>query len=228
MNEQVWWYLARSSGLVAWVLLVGSVVLGVLLSTRALKPLDRPAWLLALHRWMSGLAVAATGLHLAGLVADNYVHFGLVDLLVPFASTWKPEAVAVGVVALYLLALVQITSLLMARLPKRVWRGIHLSSYAMVWLVTVHAGLAGTDVGNRVYQGVALLLTIAAVTAAVLRVLVGRRAAARPAATGPSLPPPTGSPVADRPAPVTSAEARARERVEALAAARAARREDRS
>ncbi len=37
----------------------------------------------------------------------------------------------------------------------------------------MHAALAGTDVSNRVYQGVALVLTIAAVTAAVVRVVVG-------------------------------------------------------
>lgn len=181
MNNQVWWYLSRSSGMVAWILLVGSLLLGVLLVTRALKPMDRPAWLLALHRWVSGLAVIATALHLGALVADNYVDFTLVDLLVPFASRWKPEALALGVVAMYLLVLVQVTSLLMARIPKRLWRGIHFSSYAMVWLVTVHAGMAGTDVKQRIYQLVALLLTIVAVTAAVLRIIIGRRGAGRAA-----------------------------------------------
>ena len=44
MNEKVWWYLSRSSGIIALVLLVLSVVWGVLLATRALKPHDRPAW----------------------------------------------------------------------------------------------------------------------------------------------------------------------------------------
>ena len=53
MNPQIWWYLARSGGIVAWVLLVASVVWGVLLATRVLKPHDRPAWLLGMHRWLS-------------------------------------------------------------------------------------------------------------------------------------------------------------------------------
>lgn len=204
MNNQVWWYLSRSSGMVAWILLVGSLLLGVLLVTRALKPMDRPAWLLALHRWVSGLAVIATALHLGALVADNYVDFTLVDLLVPFASRWKPEALALGVVAMYLLVLVQVTSLLMARIPKRLWRGIHFSSYAMVWLVTVHAGMAGTDVKQRIYQLVALLLTIVAVTAAVLRIIIGRRGAGRAAESA-------------------SGSSSAEDRVAALAAARRAR-----
>jgi DMSO/TMAO reductase YedYZ heme-binding membrane subunit len=182
MNPQVWWYLARASGIVAWVLLVASVVWGVLLATRVLKPADRPAWLLAMHRWLSALAVTCTGLHLGALVADSYIHFGWAELFVPWASAWKPTAVAIGVIAFWLLVLVQVSSLMMRRLPKRMWRGIHITSYVMVWSVSVHAGLAGTDVSNRLYQAVALLLTIAAVSAAMIRVLTPRRA--RRAAAG--------------------------------------------
>jgi DMSO/TMAO reductase YedYZ heme-binding membrane subunit len=215
MNEQAWWYLSRASGLVAWALLIGSLVLGVLLATRALKPLDRPAWLLAMHRWFSGLAVTATVVHLLALVFDGYVQFGAKEIFVPMASTWQPGAVAVGVVAMYVMALVQVTSLMMKRLPKRLWRGVHMTSYLLVWTATVHAGMAGTDATNRVYQAVALLLTIAAVSATVLRIIVGRRGGATPAA--PRVSPATG----DGPAAV--AEARLTERAAMIAAARAAR-----
>jgi predicted ferric reductase len=196
MNQQIWWYLARASGMVAVVLLVASLVLGVLLSTRALKPVDSPAWLREMHRWVSMLAVAATGTHLAGLVADSYTHFGWREILVPGASSWKPTAVTVGVIALYLLALVWVSSLFMKRLPRRLWRGIHYLSYALVWTAVVHAGLAGTDVSNRVYQFVALLLTVMATTAAVVRVVLGRsaaRAAARAAANRQAVRPPRTS-----------------------------------
>ena len=62
MNEKIWWYLSRSSGIIALVLLVLSVVWGVLLATRALKPYDRPAWLLDLHKWLGGTALVMTGL----------------------------------------------------------------------------------------------------------------------------------------------------------------------
>jgi predicted ferric reductase len=192
MNEQIWWYFSRSSGMVAGILLVLSLVWGAFMATRALRPLDRPAWMLAMHRWFSGLAVVGVVVHLAALVADNYVRFGVKELLVPMASSWKPGAVAIGVVATYLFVLVQATSLAMKRLPKRLWRSIHLTSYVMTWMVFMHAGLAGTDVSNRVYQVVALLLAIIAVTATMLRVILGRfgdrRAGSRnlAAAGGPS------------------------------------------
>jgi DMSO/TMAO reductase YedYZ heme-binding membrane subunit len=165
--------------MVAAAMLVASLVWGVLLSTRALRPVDRPAWLLAMHRWLSTLAIVGTALHLGALVADNYVHFGARELLVPMASSWQPGAVAVGVVGFYLLVLIELSSLVTRHLPKRLWHGMHLMSYAMVWLVVVHAGMAGTDASNRVYQAVALLLTVVAVTATVLRVVMGRHVAQR-------------------------------------------------
>jgi predicted ferric reductase len=204
VNPQLWWYFARASGMVAAVLLVASLVWGVLMATRALKPVDRPAWMLAMHRWFSGLAVTGVAIHIAALVADSYVHFGAKEILVPMASSWKPGAVTLGVVAMYLLVLVQATSLAMKRLPKRVWRGIHMSSYVLTWLVFVHAGLAGTDVSNRVYQVVALLLTIVAVTAAVLRVTMGRASRRGGRGTDTSVATPVAPPTPPVAAPVAA------------------------
>lgn len=171
MNEQVWWYLSRSTGIVALVALVLSLVWGVLLATRVLRPHDRPAWLLDLHGWFGGVAVTMTGLHLLGLVLDGYVHFGVVELLVPGASPYRPLAVAVGVVSMYLLVAVQLTAVLRKRLPRRVWRGVHIASYLLVWGGLVHAGMAGTDVSNRGYQVLALALTILAASAAIVRIV---------------------------------------------------------
>ena len=81
MSGQVWWYLARAAGIVTLVLLAGTFVLGILFSTRALKPHDRPAWLLAMHRWFSTLVVIGTGLHVLALVLDSFVAFGPREIL---------------------------------------------------------------------------------------------------------------------------------------------------
>jgi predicted ferric reductase len=175
MNHLVWWYLARASGIVAWALLVAGLVWGVLLATRVLRPHDRPAWLLDLHRWLAGPAIAMVGLHIGALVADSFVHFGAADVLVPLASSWRPLPVALGVLSLYGLAAVEVTSLAMRRLSRRAWRAVHLTSYGLVWLVSLHAGLAGTDTFNLAYRGVAVVLTVAAVAATCVRLLAGRR-----------------------------------------------------
>jgi DMSO/TMAO reductase YedYZ heme-binding membrane subunit len=179
VNEKIWWYLSRSSGIVALVLLVATVVWGILLSTRVLKPHDRPAWLLDLHKWLGGSAVVMTLLHMLGLYLDGYIDYGFTELLVPGTSDYRPLAVAIGVLSFYVLVAVQVTSYFRTRLSKRMWRSVHMLSYGLVWGAAIHAGMAGTDVVNRAYQVVALLLTIIAASATVVRLLMpGRTRAA--------------------------------------------------
>jgi DMSO/TMAO reductase YedYZ heme-binding membrane subunit len=112
--------------------------------------------LLDLHRHLGGLTVVFVGVHIAALVADNYVHFGLADVFLPFASHWKRGAVAWGVVAFWLLIGVEVTSLLMRRIPKTWWRRIHLTSYAVAVMATVHLFTAGTDATTAVLRWVTL------------------------------------------------------------------------
>jgi len=180
MSEQFWWYLARSSGIVAWLMLTAAVIWGVLLSTKAFPDHRRPAWLLDLHRWLGGLTLAFLAIHLGALVADNYLQFDLADLTIPFASEWEPGAVALGVVALWFLVAIELTSLAKRRLPKRVWRGIHLTSYAVFWLTSIHAALAGTDRTLWLYQ-VTAVASIAAVAWSLMYRLSNRRQSRRQA-----------------------------------------------
>jgi DMSO/TMAO reductase YedYZ heme-binding membrane subunit len=179
MNPQIWWYLARATGYVAWALVATSVVSGLLLTTRLTNGRPRPAWTADLHRFLAGTAVAFTGLHLAGLVADNYVHFDAADLLVPFASSWRTGAVALGVVAMYLLVAVEVSSLLMRRLPKRIWRGIHLTSYLAFWLGTFHLITAGTDASHPLSTVTTTLVIAVVVFLTLVRALSGRGARRR-------------------------------------------------
>lgn len=149
MNEQLWWHLSRASGLVAWGLAMFTVLWGTALATRALGNRPKAPWLLDLHRHLAGLTVAFVALHLAALAADSYVHFGWADLFIPWASSWRSTAVAWGVIAWWLLVAIEVTSLLMKRIPRRVWRGVHLSSYLVALSSTVHLFTAGTDATSR-------------------------------------------------------------------------------
>jgi predicted ferric reductase len=169
MSPHLWWYVARASGIVAWLMLTASVLWGVVLSTRAFPESRRPAWLLDLHRWLGGLTVCFVAIHLASLVADTYVHFGLSDVLVPLAADWRPWAVALGVVAAWLLAAVELTSLAMKHLPRRAWRAVHLTSYAIFWLASIHAALAGTDRSAILYQATATVAIVAVGWAVIYR-----------------------------------------------------------
>jgi hypothetical protein len=179
-SSQVWWHIARASGIVAWALAAATVLWGLALSTRALGPRPRAPWLLDLHRFLGGLTVVFVAVHLIGLWADSYVTFGLTELFVPMASAWRPGAVAWGIVAFYLLLAVEITSLLQSHLPKRVWRGVHLSSYALFTAGTIHLLTAGTDADNVVLRWTAVTTLAATVFFLVYRAVgPGRRASVR-------------------------------------------------
>jgi hypothetical protein len=176
VNSQVWWFVARSSGIVAWALLSLSVVWGLLLSTKvsttriAARRL-RPAWLLGLHRHLGGLAVIFTAIHLIGIIADSYVTFSWAAVLVPMASEWKPGAVAFGVVAMYLLIAIEATSLAIRHLPRRVWRWVHRSSFVLYATATWHGVTAGTDAGNQWFRAAAWL-SLALVIGLTVRLVV--------------------------------------------------------
>ena len=202
MSPQIWWYVARATGIVAWALLSASVIWGLLLSTRVAGGRPRPAWLLDLHRFLGGTAVVAALLHIGGLVADTYVHFGLADLTVPFASSWKPAPVALGIVSADLLAAVELTSLAMRRLPRRLWRGVHMTSYVLFWSATFHFLLAGTDATNALARGGIDLVAVTVVFLTLVRSLSprGSRRARTPAARAPRVrvPATAGAPAAPR------------------------------
>ena len=158
-----WWYLARSSGLTAWLLLVASLVMGTMASGKLTDRSGSRRWLLDLHPWVSGLALSAVVLHILAIVADSYVKISLKQAVVPFASPWRSTAVAWGAIAFWLMVTVQGTSLVRNSMPKKFWHGIHMTSYLLAILATLHAVLTGTDVHNRYVT----LLIAAGVTVAV-------------------------------------------------------------
>ena len=158
MSTTLPWYIARASGLVGWGLLAAATLWGLALSTKVLGTRPRPNWLLDLHRWLGGVALVFTGVHVVALLADTYVHFGVASVLVPFASNWHPVAVAWGVVAFYLLVAVELTSLARAHLPKIVWRRVHFASFLLFVMATIHGLTAGTDTKSAMARVVAMLV----------------------------------------------------------------------
>ena len=174
MNEHTMWYLSRASGMVAWVILAMTCLWGILLITRMLKPADRPAWLLDLHRYLGVLSLVTVGAHMATLVGDNWAYFGWRELFIPQASRWQAGAVTWGVLAFYLMAIVQVSSWLMRWIPRKLWHGIHLLSYVLFVMVTVHGFLAGSDSTNLVFFAAACGVIAILLFAFVARVLQGR------------------------------------------------------
>lgn len=180
MNSQLFWYTARSSGVVGWVLLSASVLWGLSMSSKAMAKKAKANWMLDLHRFLGAAAVVFSAIHVVALMLDSYVHFGPVEVLVPFTGSWHPAAVAAGIVSMYLLAAVEITSLMKAKLSKRTWHLVHFASFPLFALSTVHMLTAGTDAGSVVLRLAAAAVTTAVAGLTTLRVMSAKeqRAAA--------------------------------------------------
>ena len=86
MNDKLAWYVSRSSGWVAFVLLACTVLWGILGVTRLIERKGLPRWLLDLHRHLAFLTVLFTAIHLGGLVGDNFMQIGWREIMIPFES----------------------------------------------------------------------------------------------------------------------------------------------
>lgn len=166
------WYFARSAGLVAYLLLSGSVILGVLMSARARFTWPRFA-VEEVHRFLAILTGIFVTLHGASLLLDRVVPISLGQMLVPFTSPYRPFAVGLGVTAAELMAAVGLTNLFRKQLPRTVWRKAHYLTLAVWALASLHGVLAGSDRGVPWFAGV----VAAAFTAVCLAGLVRVRAA---------------------------------------------------
>jgi sulfoxide reductase heme-binding subunit YedZ len=147
MTEALW-YTARGSGLVTLVLLTVVVALGIgARSGRTAFDLPRFAVNL-LHRNAALLSCVFLVVHVLTLLFDPYAQLRLVDLILPFAGTYRPFWMGLGTTALDLVAAIVVTSLLRRRLGARAWRAVHWLAY-LCWPVALLHGLGtGTDNGT--------------------------------------------------------------------------------
>ena len=168
MNANDLWFTARGAGLTAMLMLTVATACGALGSLRLRSRADRVV-LQYLHRTAAVLGLLLIVVHVSTLVLDAKAHIGVAGALVPFAARYRPNAVALGSIAAYLLVLV--TALGVARVQlaaaaraASLWRRLHLLAYPAWAIAVVHGLLAGTDRG----QGWMLLLSIACVVAVAL------------------------------------------------------------
>jgi DMSO/TMAO reductase YedYZ heme-binding membrane subunit len=116
-----------------------------------------------MHRYLSALAIVFLAVHVGAIIADSFVHFTLGDVLIPFATDWHPLAVAWGIIAMYLIVAIEVTSLFRHRISNAAWRGIHLASYLVLAVSTIHLLTAGTDAGDVLPEVLAITLGVVVV-----------------------------------------------------------------
>jgi len=182
----VTWDTARAGGLIAYVLLTAAVALGLVLRNRWQSSRWPRLVTNELHGYVSLLALVFIAVHVFAVAIDPFTHFGLAAVLVPFASHYRPIWMSLGIVALYLLLAVWVSSRLRRRIGHRLWRQIHVLAFAVYGAATLHGLGTGSD--TRTIWAAALYAGSVGLVGALLAVRLlapaGREARRRPLAAG--------------------------------------------
>ncbi len=142
--QQTTWILIRSTGWAAYALFTLTTAWGFAWKTTArnwFPALVHSAW----HRYLSMGGAALMLLHAILLLFDRTVGFSLAEILIPGLASYRPQAVALGIVALYALGITTFGYYL-KDLVKSNWWAIAHKLVPVAWaLATLHGIMAGSD-----------------------------------------------------------------------------------
>ena len=145
MNDTILWYATRGAGVVSLVLLTGVVVLGIVSAMRW-QTASWPRFLTTgFHRNLALSTLIFLAIHVVTAVVDPFTALGWEAAIVPFSSPYRRFWLGLGVVGIYLLLAIVLTSLLRPLFGARVWRMVHWLAYAMWPVALVHSIGTGTD-----------------------------------------------------------------------------------
>jgi methionine sulfoxide reductase heme-binding subunit len=141
------WILGRGLGIAAYLSLVGLSAAGLWLRHPWRLRWRRPApqAQLRMHATLAALTLVLLLGHIAALVMDRYAGVGLRGAVVPGTATYRPFAVALGTVSVYLGLLVGLSAALAGTLVRRAWLPVHKVASVVFALTWLHALLAGSD-----------------------------------------------------------------------------------
>jgi methionine sulfoxide reductase heme-binding subunit len=172
-GPSLYWYLTRSTGAVALLLLTGAVALGVVDVRRWSSPRWPRFVVDSLHRNVSLLALAFLVLHILTSVLDSFAPIGLLEAFIPFVGTYRPFWLGLGAVAFDLVLAVIVTSLMRQRVGFATWRVVHWLVYASWPIALLHGLGTGSDVKSGWLLALSVGCVIVVVAAVLARVAAG-------------------------------------------------------
>jgi hypothetical protein len=96
LAEKSPWIMARVGGIISYLLLSASVVLGLCTSLRLTDRLLHRASLVHLHRLTALSTLIFTILHVTGLLMDKYIQISWLESLTPFTTGYRPLETGLG------------------------------------------------------------------------------------------------------------------------------------
>lgn len=176
------WYFARASGIAAFILLTVVVISGLIISSRVLMffRVIHPANSMEIHQTLSWLALSLVILHFSSLLFDNFLRLRISDVLVPFALDRNLKTnlgfdlgntMALGIIAFYLLLMLVLSSHFRAKIPFKLWRGLHYFSFLAYVLFVLHGWTSGTDSKEWWMQAIYSISILAVFSALLVRLM---------------------------------------------------------
>jgi predicted ferric reductase len=151
---KAFWFLSRSSAAVAYALLWLSMCLGLLITNKMARVWPGGPYAFDLHQYASLLGLSFALFHGLILMGDQYIHFTLQRVLVPFSTVeYRPLWVGLGQLAFYLMAVVAMSFYVRRRIGTRTWRLVHYLSFVAYVLALLHGVFSGTDSGAAWARG---------------------------------------------------------------------------
>jgi predicted ferric reductase len=173
VGPSAYWYLTRSTGTTALILLTLSLVLGVIDVQRYTSP-RMPRFVVdGMHRTVSLLAVVFLVVHILTAALDSFASVPLTDAIVPFVGSYRPFWLGLGAASFDLMLAVVITSLVRRRLGYRAWRATHWLAYASWPIALLHTLGTGSDVKSGWMIAISGGCLAAVLFAVVVRVAAG-------------------------------------------------------
>lgn len=147
LSTQLYWYVGRGSGIVAYLLLTASVVLGITISKRWHSP-NWPRFVIhEAHRWATLTFYLFLVVHVAMMVLDPYVGFSVVDVIVPFASAYRTLWLSLGIIGAELALAIGASVFVREWIGHRAWHMLHGLAYPIFVASLLHGLGTGTDTG---------------------------------------------------------------------------------
>ena len=126
-------------GLIAMACLASNFIIGFFIWAQINIELPYKITWLGLHKLTGYLAAIAILLHILLLPLDPLSGFSWGDLFLPLYTKHQPAANTFGAVALYLIAIIVISSYFKSKIKLSLWRILHFLSYFAAIPLIVHS-----------------------------------------------------------------------------------------
>jgi predicted ferric reductase len=167
------WYASRILAILAYLALAGSVVYGLLMSTKLLDAIAHRPISFALHQDLAAVGLGLAGIHGALLALDRTVPMPLLQLAVPFAAPYRAPWVGAGQIAFYVMLTVVASFYVRRHIGQRAWRLLHYATFLSFAGATAHGIMAGSDSGTAWASWMYIGATVAVVFLFAYRVVTG-------------------------------------------------------